>query len=63
MITVRRDRERHHLRRARQDLWLTFRPHDQADPLAEGFGALALFNEDHLQPGQAIASSSRPAAR
>jgi redox-sensitive bicupin YhaK (pirin superfamily) len=54
MITLRRAKERHHDRRRKQDLWLTFYPQDRADPLADGFGPLELFNEDRLPPGAGV---------
>ena len=51
MITLLRDRERHHDRRRKQEAWLTFYPQNRKDPLAGGFGALAVFNEMRLPPG------------
>jgi redox-sensitive bicupin YhaK (pirin superfamily) len=51
MITVRRANERHHVRRHKQELWLTFNAQDRTDPLADGFGALEILNEDRLPPG------------
>ena len=54
MITLRRAKERHHDRRCKQDLWLTFYPQDRADPLADGFGTLEILNEDRLPPGAGI---------
>lgn len=54
MITLRRAEERHHDRRREQEVWLTFYPQDPADPLADGFGALEIFDEDRLSPGAGI---------
>ncbi len=51
MITLRRAKERHHVRRKKQDVWVTFHPEDRADPFADGFGALEILNEGHLSPG------------
>ncbi len=50
-ITLRRDKERRHVRRGEQDIWLTFWPQDRTDPLADGFGNLEVVNEDRLPPG------------
>jgi len=55
MITMRRAAERHHARRLRRDIWLTFRADDHADPLAAGFGVLQVLNETLLPPGAAAA--------
>ena len=54
MITLRRAEERRHDRRRKRDVWLTFYPQDRSDPLADGFGALELLNEDRLPPGASI---------
>ena len=62
MITLRRDRDRHHDRRRKQEAWLTFYPQDRTDPLANGFGALALFDEMRLSPGGGTASHPRDEA-
>lgn len=51
MITLRRDKQRRHVKRGEQDVWLTFSAEDRADPLADGFGNLEILNEDHLPPG------------
>ncbi len=51
MITLRRDKQRRHVRRREQDAWLTFSAQDRADPLADGFGSLEILNEDRLPPG------------
>jgi len=55
MITLRRAEERHHDRRRDQEIWLTFYPQDRADPLADGFGALEILDEDRLSPGAGVA--------
>ena len=55
MITVRRSNERQHDRRRKQEVWLTFDAHVRADPLADGFGALEIFDEDRLAPGGYLA--------
>jgi len=54
MITLRRAKERHHVRRRKQEVWCTFSPEDQADPLADGFGALQILNEERLPKGAGI---------
>jgi quercetin 2,3-dioxygenase len=51
MITLRRNKQRRHVKRGEQDAWLTFSAEDRADPLAEGFGNLEILNEDRLPPG------------
>jgi len=56
MITLRRNDERRHERRRKQEMWATFHSPGEADPLAGGFGALEVFNEDRLPPN---AGSSR----
>ena len=50
MISLRRTQERHHGRRHRREVWLTFDRRDRADPLADGFGSLEILNEDRLPP-------------
>jgi hypothetical protein len=55
MITLRRARERHSIRRRKQEVWLTFNPQDRTDPLADGFGALGALEENHLPPGAGVA--------
>ncbi|MBN2358410.1 MAG: pirin family protein [Deltaproteobacteria bacterium] len=59
MITLRRDRERHHGRRRRSDVWLTFYPGADTDPLAGGFGALDVFSENQLPPGAGVSPQPR----
>jgi redox-sensitive bicupin YhaK (pirin superfamily) len=51
MITLRRAAERHHDRRRKHEVWLTFDGRDRTDPLADGFGALETLDEDRLSPG------------
>jgi redox-sensitive bicupin YhaK (pirin superfamily) len=58
MITVRRSGERHHDRRRKHEVWLTFDAKDRDDPLADGFGALQILDEDRLSPGADL--SRRP---
>ena len=50
MMTLRRASERAHEKRSQQESWLTFRPRDQADPLANGFGSLSVLREGRLPP-------------
>jgi redox-sensitive bicupin YhaK (pirin superfamily) len=50
MITLRRAKERLHVMRGKQDMWLTFYPQDQPGPLADGFGFLAALDETRLPP-------------
>jgi redox-sensitive bicupin YhaK (pirin superfamily) len=54
MITIRRAEDRHHDRRRRREVWLTFYPQDQAETLADGFGALEILNEGRLPPGAGV---------
>lgn len=54
MITLRRAKERRHIRRRTQEVWFSFYPHGGEDPLADGFGALGTFNEDRLPPGAGV---------
>jgi quercetin 2,3-dioxygenase len=54
MITLRKAGERHHDRRRKHEVWLTFDPHDRADPLADGFGALEVLDEGQLSPGAGL---------
>jgi redox-sensitive bicupin YhaK (pirin superfamily) len=58
MITLRRATERHHDSRRKHDVWLTFDAKDRTDPLADGFGALQILDEDRLSPGADL--SRRP---
>ncbi len=50
MITVRRAKDRRHVKRDDQDLWLTFDAEDPQDPFAHGFGALEILSETQLPP-------------
>lgn len=52
MITLRRNNERRHVQRGKQDTWLTFYSNGHADPVSDGFRNLAAFNEMLLQPGE-----------
>ena len=54
MTTIRRDKERHHDRRRKREVWYTFYPRDKADPLANGFGALQFLEECRLPPDAGI---------
>jgi redox-sensitive bicupin YhaK (pirin superfamily) len=54
MITVRRAKERRHIRRRMHEVWFSFYPHPEGGPLAGGFGALEAFNEDRLPPGAGV---------
>ncbi|MBW2524974.1 MAG: pirin family protein [Deltaproteobacteria bacterium] len=54
MVTLRLGAERHHDRRHERDVWLTFYPRSSSDPLADGFGALEVFNEGRLPPGASV---------
>jgi len=58
MITLRRAAERHHDRRRKHEVWLTFDAKDRTDPLADGFGALQILDEDRLSAGADL--SRRP---
>ena len=58
MITLRRTGERHHDRRRKHEVWLTFDAKAENDPLADGFGALQILDEDRLSPGADL--SRRP---
>lgn len=51
MIELRRADDRHHIQRGKRDEWLTFYLMDRSDPLADGFGTLAVLNERRLAPG------------
>jgi quercetin 2,3-dioxygenase len=62
MITVRQASERHHEQRRKREVWFTFYGLDRADPLAGGFGALEILNEDRLPPGASIPRHKRDAA-
>jgi redox-sensitive bicupin YhaK (pirin superfamily) len=51
MITLRKATERGHVKRGKQDTWLTFFHQDRPGPLADTFGALAALDEMRLPPG------------
>jgi len=51
MITLRRNTERRHHQRGRDDVWLTFYPQQRAGPPADDFGALINLNEIRFAPG------------
>jgi redox-sensitive bicupin YhaK (pirin superfamily) len=51
MFRLRRASQRRHVRRRKHEAWLTFYPQDRAQPLAGGFGALEILNEERLPPG------------
>jgi redox-sensitive bicupin YhaK (pirin superfamily) len=59
MFTLRRAKERHHDRLHKQDVWHTFYSQGGVDPLANGFGALEILNEDHLPPGAGVPHEPR----
>ena len=54
MITLRRATQRHHERRRKQEVWLTFYPQDMADQNTDGFGTLESLTEDRLPPGAGV---------
>ncbi len=58
-MTLRRASERRHDRRRKREVWLTFDPHDRANPLADGFGALEILSEDRLAPGADLPRGAR----
>jgi hypothetical protein len=55
MIQLRRAKDRHHVRRRKQEVWLTFHPQDRTDPLADGFGSLSALDEIRLSPSAGAA--------
>jgi redox-sensitive bicupin YhaK (pirin superfamily) len=59
MISVRRAQARRHDRRHQRDVWRTFDPRDRTNPIAGGFGALELLDEDRLPPGSPIPQQPR----
>ena len=59
MIILRRAEERHHDRSREQEVWLTFFPHDGANPVADGFGTLEILDEGRLPPGGGITRRSQ----
>ena len=54
MITIRRAKNRRHVKRDDQDLWLTFDALDPQDPFAHGFGALEILSENQLPPDAVV---------
>ena len=52
MITLRRNTERQHVQRGKQDIWQTFSSQECAGPASNGFGALTAFSEMRLPPGE-----------
>ena len=52
MMSLRRNNERRHVHRGKQDAWLTFYSDERADHVSDGFGNLAAFNEMLLQAGE-----------
>jgi redox-sensitive bicupin YhaK (pirin superfamily) len=56
MITLRRSTERRHVKRGRQEIWNTFYPPDGTDAFADDFGALVVFDEMRLAPGESTES-------
>jgi quercetin 2,3-dioxygenase len=59
MIQLRRACDRHCLRGAGQNLWLTFYPGLRKDPLANGFGDLMALNEGFVTPVGSMLTYSR----
>jgi redox-sensitive bicupin YhaK (pirin superfamily) len=59
MITLRRAGARHHDRRRKHEVWLTFDAQDRTDVLADGFGALEILEEDRLSPGAGLLGRPR----
>jgi quercetin 2,3-dioxygenase len=54
MITLRSAKQRYDDRRGKLELWLTFYMQAADDPLAEGFGGLAMLNEGRIPPGGTV---------
>jgi redox-sensitive bicupin YhaK (pirin superfamily) len=51
MLTLRRNAERHHIQRGKQDMWLTFYPQGPPGPSTNDFGVLATLDEIRIPPG------------
>jgi redox-sensitive bicupin YhaK (pirin superfamily) len=51
MITLRRNKDRYHLQRGKQEIWRTFYPQDHPSPIGDGFGSLVVLDEMRLSPG------------
>ena len=62
MITLRRNTERRHVQRGKQDIRLTFYDNERPGPPTDGFGLLAALNEMQLPPGAVLAHSPREEA-
>ena len=56
MIMLRRNSDRLHVKRGKQDSWLTFYPQEPPDPSADEFGFLKRFDEIRVPPGGGSAS-------
>jgi redox-sensitive bicupin YhaK (pirin superfamily) len=56
MITLRRSAERRHVKCGGQAIWYTFYPSDGTDAFADDFGALVVFDEMRLAPGESTES-------
>jgi hypothetical protein len=54
MIELRRTEQRHHDQRRKRDVWLTFHSPGRADPIANGFRTLEIFDEIRLSPGGGV---------
>jgi len=52
MITLRRNADRRHVQRGKQETWLTFWPNGRVGPVDDGFGDLVAFDELLLQAGE-----------
>jgi redox-sensitive bicupin YhaK (pirin superfamily) len=59
MIHVRRAEARRHDRRHHREVWRTFDPRDRTHPIAGGFGALELLDEDRLPPRAPVPQQPR----
>jgi redox-sensitive bicupin YhaK (pirin superfamily) len=52
MMILRRNNERLHVQRGKQDIWLTFYHNERAQLVTDNFGALLTFNEILLPTGE-----------
>jgi len=59
VILLRKAKDRHHDRRRKREVWCTFHSQDRRDPLANGFAALEIFNENRLRPGASVPRHSQ----
>lgn len=59
MITLRRSTERQHVRRGKQELWLSFTPPGELDRSDQELGVLAAFDEIRFPPGSGSSSAPR----